>query len=88
MKYHPDQNPDDPDAWKAALTPDTKLLFAETIGNPGGNILDIEKVAELVKLPPDHVMGAMVAIGKGVKDSWPKPGQLPLEEVLIEDSFS
>ncbi|MGI9238502.1 MAG: O-acetylhomoserine aminocarboxypropyltransferase/cysteine synthase family protein [Woeseiaceae bacterium] len=40
-------DPDDPDAWKAALTPDTKLLFAETIGNPGGNILDIEKVAEI-----------------------------------------
>ena len=40
-------DPDDLDAWEAALTPDTKLLFAETIGNPGGNILDIEKVAEI-----------------------------------------
>ncbi len=42
-------DPDDPDAWKAALTPDTKLLFAETIGNPGGNILDIEKVAAIAR---------------------------------------
>ncbi len=42
-------NPDDPNAWKSALTPDTKLLFAETIGNPGGNILDIEKVAEIAR---------------------------------------
>ena len=39
-------NPDDIDAWRAAITADTKLLFAETIGNPGGNILDIETVAE------------------------------------------
>ena len=39
-------NPDDIDAWRAAITKDTKLLFAETIGNPGGNILDIEAVAE------------------------------------------
>ncbi len=39
-------NPDDIDAWRAAITNDTKLLFAETIGNPGGNILDIEAVAE------------------------------------------
>ncbi len=38
-------NPDDPDAWRAAITPQTRLLFAETIGNPGGNVLDIEAVA-------------------------------------------
>ncbi len=39
-------NPDDIDAWRAAITKGTKLLFAETIGNPGGNILDIEAVAK------------------------------------------
>ncbi len=40
-------DPDDIDAWRAAITDDTKLLFAETIGNPGGNILDIERVVEI-----------------------------------------
>ena len=40
-------NPDDPSAWQAALKPNTKLLFAETIGNPGGNVLDIEAVAAI-----------------------------------------
>ena len=38
---------DDLDAWRSALNSDTKLLFAETIGNPGGNVLDIEKVAAI-----------------------------------------
>jgi O-acetylhomoserine (thiol)-lyase len=38
-------NPDDIDAWRSAFTDNTKLLFAETIGNPGGNVLDIEAVA-------------------------------------------
>jgi O-acetylhomoserine (thiol)-lyase len=38
---------DDPAAWKAALRENTKALFAETIGNPGGNILDIRTVAEI-----------------------------------------
>jgi len=38
---------DDLGAWRAAMKDNTKLLFAETIGNPGGNVLDIEKVAEL-----------------------------------------
>lgn len=40
-------NPDDLGAWRAAIKDNTKLLFAETIGNPGGNILDIEQVAAI-----------------------------------------
>jgi O-acetylhomoserine (thiol)-lyase len=40
-------DPDDLDAWRAALRPETKLLFGETIGNPGGNVLDLAAVAEL-----------------------------------------
>lgn len=35
------------DAWKAAVTPNTKALFAETIGNPKLDIPDIGKLAEL-----------------------------------------
>lgn len=38
---------DDLDAWRSAIKDNTKLLFAETIGNPGGNVLDIESVAAL-----------------------------------------
>lgn len=38
---------DDLDAWRSAMKDNTKLLFAETIGNPGGNVLDIESVAAL-----------------------------------------
>lgn len=40
-------DPDHLDNWRSAITDDTKLLFAETIGNPGGNVLDIEAVAAL-----------------------------------------
>jgi O-acetylhomoserine (thiol)-lyase len=40
-------DPDNLDAWRAAIGPKTKLLFAETIGNPGGNVLDIEAVAAI-----------------------------------------
>ena len=38
-------DPDDPAAWKAAVRPNTKAFYGETIGNPGGNVLDIEAVA-------------------------------------------
>jgi hypothetical protein len=44
-------------------------------------------VAELINLPDDHVMGPMVAVGKGIKESWPKPGQLPLKELVVENGF-
>ncbi len=40
-------DPDDPDAWKAAVRENTKVFFGETIGNPGGNVLDIEVVAAI-----------------------------------------
>jgi O-acetylhomoserine (thiol)-lyase len=38
-------DPDDLGAWKAALRANTKAFFGETIGNPGGNVLDIQAVA-------------------------------------------
>ncbi|MFD2415040.1 O-acetylhomoserine aminocarboxypropyltransferase/cysteine synthase family protein [Amycolatopsis pigmentata] len=40
-------DPDDIDAWKQAVRAETKVFFAETIGNPGGNVLDIEAVASI-----------------------------------------
>jgi len=40
-------DPDDADAWRAAVQPTTKAFFGETIGNPGGNVLDIETVAAI-----------------------------------------
>ncbi len=38
-------DPDDPEAWRHTARENTKAFFAETIGNPGGNVLDIEAVA-------------------------------------------
>jgi O-acetylhomoserine (thiol)-lyase len=39
-------DPDDLGAWRAAVRPNTKLFFAETIGNPRGNVLDVRAVAD------------------------------------------
>ncbi len=38
---------DDMDAWRAAVRPNTKLFFAETVSNPRSDILDIAAVAEV-----------------------------------------
>ena len=67
----------------------TLMLAAQEMGYDTCPMIgfDLEKVAKLVNLPNDHVMGPMVAIGKGTKEPWPKPGQLPLNELFAEDSF-
>ena len=39
------EDPDDPEAWQALVQDNTKAFFGETIGNPKGDILDIEAVA-------------------------------------------
>ncbi len=41
------ENQDDPEEWRRAVRPNTKLFFAETIGNPKINILDIRTVSDV-----------------------------------------
>ena len=48
---------------------------------------DPVKVAALINLPSDHVIGLMIAVGKATKPAWAKPGQLPLEDVIVLDRF-
>lgn len=40
-------DPSDPANFEKAIKPNTKLLYAETLGNPNSNVLDIEEVAEI-----------------------------------------
>ena len=39
--------PLDVDAWRAAIRPNTKLLFGETLGNPGLDVLDIPTISAI-----------------------------------------
>lgn len=38
-------DPSDPENYRKAITPKTRAIYGETIGNPGMNVLDIEKIA-------------------------------------------
>jgi O-acetylhomoserine (thiol)-lyase len=40
-------DPEDNDAWRNAIRPNTKAFYAETIGNPRGDILDFESVSSI-----------------------------------------
>ncbi|MEM8681110.1 MAG: nitroreductase family protein [Planctomycetota bacterium] len=67
----------------------TIMLAAKAMGYDSCPMIgfDPEKVAELIHLPSDHVIGFMIAVGKGIKPAWPKPGQLSLEEVMVKNHF-
>ena len=41
------ENPDDPESWRAAVQPNTKAFFGESISNPKNDLLDIEAVAKV-----------------------------------------
>ena len=41
------ENPDDIESWRAAVRPNTKAFFGETIANPKNDVLDIRAVADL-----------------------------------------
>ena len=40
-------DPDDPESFRAAINENTRLVYAETIGNPGINLIDIEAIADI-----------------------------------------
>jgi O-acetylhomoserine (thiol)-lyase len=42
-------DPDEPDNFRRALTKKTKLLYAETLGNPSINVVDIERIGAIAK---------------------------------------
>lgn len=40
-------DPNDVPAWEAAITPKTRLLYGETVGNPSGSVLDLEPIGKI-----------------------------------------
>lgn len=67
----------------------TLMLAARALGLDSCPMdgFDFDAVAKLIHLPEDHVIAFMVAIGKKAKDVWPRPGQLPRQQVVIRNHF-
>ncbi len=67
----------------------TIMLAAKALGYDTCPMIgfDFDKVAELIGLPPDHVVGNLIAIGKATKPAMPRSGQLALAEVVVRDRF-
>jgi O-acetylhomoserine (thiol)-lyase len=58
-------DPRDLDAWHAAVKPQTRLLFGETLGNPGLEVLDVPKVAAIA-----HANGLPLLIDSTFTTPW------------------
>ncbi|MBT3144837.1 nitroreductase family protein [Neptunomonas phycophila] len=67
----------------------TLMLTAKSMGYDSCPMdgFDFDAVGKLIKLPEDHVISMFVAIGKATKEAHPRGGQLPLTDVVINDTF-
>lgn len=67
----------------------TMMLAAKAMGYDSCPMIgfDPKKVAEIIKLPDSHIVGLMLTIGKAAQPARERGGQLPLEEVLVTDTF-
>jgi nitroreductase len=68
----------------------TLMLTAKSMGYDSCPMIgfDPEKVAEIIELPENHVIGMMLTVGKALKDANVRSGQLPYDEVVFRNGFS
>jgi nitroreductase len=73
----------------AGIAAQTIMIAAKAMGYDSCPMdgFDFDAVAKLINLPADHAIAMMVAVGKGTQPAWPRPGQLPYEQVVIENRF-
>ena len=57
--------PGDIDGWRAAIRPNTRLLFGETVGNPGLDVLDIPTVSQIA-----HEAGVPLLVDATLTSPW------------------
>ena len=57
--------PGDIDGWRAAVRPNTKLFFGETVGNPGLDVLDIPTVSAIA-----HEAGVPLLVDSTLTSPW------------------
>lgn len=57
--------PGDIDGWRAAVRPNTKLFFGETVGNPGLDVLDIPTVSAIA-----HEAGVPLLVDSTLTTPW------------------
>ncbi len=67
----------------------TLMLAARGLGYDSCPMVgfDADSVAKLIRLPADHVISFMIAIGKPTQAAWSRGERLPDSEVVVEDRY-
>ena len=67
----------------------TLMLAAKNMGYDTCPMVgfDFDKVAEIIRLPPDHIISMLVVVGKAAVAARDRSGQLPHEEVVFAERF-
>lgn len=73
----------------SGMAAQTLMLAAQEMGYDSCpmDLADFDEVAKLIRLPEDHVIAMFVAVGKRIREPWPRAGQLPMSEVVLIDRF-
>lgn len=68
----------------------TIMLAAKAMGYDTCPMIgfDSDKVARIIRLPDNHVIGMMLTVGKATQSPNPRGGQLPYEEVVVHNAFA
>lgn len=68
----------------------TLMLAAKAMGYDTCPMVgfDFPKVGEIIDLPADHEIVMAVAVGKALEEARPRSGQIPLDEVLVRETFA
>jgi nitroreductase len=84
-----DQTQRDEAMRSCGITAQTLMLAAKSLGYDSCPMdgFNFDAVAKLINLPDDHIIAMFIAIGKGTKEAWARPGQLGLEDVVINNRF-
>jgi nitroreductase len=73
----------------AGIAGQTLMLAAKAMGYDSCPMVgfDPAQVAEIIRLPDNHLISFMVTVGKALKPASERGGQLPLSEVVLRDHF-
>ena len=77
------------DLFPALLSWPNLMLAAKNMGYDTCPMVgfDFDKVAEIIRLPPDHIISMLVVVGKAAVAARDRSGQLPHEEVVFAERF-
>ena len=73
----------------SGMAAQTLMLAAKALGYDTCPMIgfDSEQVARIINLPAGHLISMIITLGKAGRAANPRAGQLPLEEVLLENSY-